>query len=284
MADQITVGKPGTRVRQIQVDQQPFVRRVVIRPSDAGALGRAPWSVGSRVALEHQFGVEMELPEAQRGLEIRNDLSANTQLRAFRTHQRSDRINRVSGARIDVRGRAAAVVAVEAFAEVHEILGLLPWTENDRELRRADACTSAPRVLPDIAIDLEVVAVGANPGDGAQPVGPLRLVLGVKSVAGFADSVLPLGRYALPLHGVGDRDRVEAVLPNVPTQRVGRVQAEELVGSGPTPIAAQDLAVVVLVELVTVDRIVQIVGEIGIELEVVANGVCGALQLAASEL
>src|SRR5438105_4631206 len=41
----------------------------------------------------------------------------------------------------------------------------------------------------------------------------------------------------------------------------------------PAPIPAHDLAVVVLIELIPVDRIVQVVGEIRIELQVVSDGV-----------
>jgi hypothetical protein len=80
---------------------------------------------------------------------------------------RFDRINRVSGARIDVGGRAATVVAVEAFAEIHKILGLLPRAQDDRDRRRTNACVSASGVVGNVTVDLEVVAVAAHTGDGA---------------------------------------------------------------------------------------------------------------------
>src|SRR6266566_1106501 len=53
-------------------------------------------------------------------------------------------IDRLAGTRIDVRRRAASVVAVEALTEIHEILGLLPRAQDDRELRRADRSAPAP--------------------------------------------------------------------------------------------------------------------------------------------
>ena len=124
-----------------------------------------------------------------------------------------------------------------------------------------------------------VEEVAAKAENGAHLVEPLCLVLDIERGVALADGVRAVCRQVLPVGGV-----VEAEVYLIPARgradRVLHVEATELAVGGVAGVPAFNDAVVVLVELIAVDRIGQEKGEVVVEVHAACDRVEAHLDLA----
>src|SRR5262245_17725782 len=96
--------------RHVEVEREPLGRRVVVGELDATAAARAARLGGTRVADEHQLGVDVELPERERALHASGGVLAPDHIALQRRDQAGPRLSRASG---DGTGRDQGSVGAE---------------------------------------------------------------------------------------------------------------------------------------------------------------------------
>ena len=273
IASGIALGEPRARPRQLQIDEQARRQHVVVGPFDAAALARAAGFRGAGITGEEQFGVEPQFPKGERTLKVRNDLGAHTDLGALGLHQRRHRISRQPGLRIDPDRGAAGIVAVKTTAEVGEVLGLRPGAENQVQLGREHVVAHLARVDRKTRIDVEPVVVGADARDAAEPAQPLGGVFGVDPQAALANLVVAGGRKTVLSNRAEQRDLIDIVEAALQADAVQHVERADLADEGHARMNAIDGAPVGLLELVALHRVVEKIGEVGKQVEAVADGI-----------
>ena len=168
---------------------------------------------------------------------------------------------------------APRVVAVEAQPRVEVQLRALPRPNHHPAFRTGEPGARHTAVEGVAGPHLEPVAIGAETGQGAQPWRPCRFVLHVCRGARLPHGILP--------DGVDERARLRLVQPDVRDVVVPELQTKRVLHRASAPHletamrepGAGDEAMVCLVELVAANGIVQEEGEVGEQVEVVADPV-----------
>ena len=205
-------------------------------------------------------------------MQFRDDLAAHAELHAARAHQAGHLVGGFPGAGVDRGQGAARVVAVKAVAEVDVEIGLFPRSEDQAERGAQEAGVGAAGIGGQGAGDLETVVVGAQAGHGAKGLGPARAVFNEQAGAGFDDVILARRRHPLARFCVVQT--VEGVIV-LQLQADGGVRLHliRMRMPGVAGVDAAGDAPVRLAELVAIDRVVEKIGEVRIQLELVADQV-----------
>ena len=274
LARWVAVAEARLREGHVGVEREPFRRRVVVRELQTVAAARAARLRRAGVADEEQLRVNVQPPRGERALQAGHPRRADANLRAHRADERVHLVGRQAGGGVNGRGRAASVVAVEAHPGVQVNLRLRPRAEDEASLGAGEEVGHGAGVARVQARHVEAVEVRARAHDGAEFLGPLRLVLEVGRRAGLPHIVAARGAGA-DARGGG----VEAVADEV----VADLQADAVLGLAPEErhvplvgrLEARGHALVHLLELVgrRVGRVVQEVGEVREQVEVVVEGV-----------
>ncbi len=204
---------------QVHVQQQAGPDHVVVGPLDAVARAGAVGRRVAGVAHEHQFRIELELPQGHRALQAGDELGANAQLQALGPHQWVDTLDRIGGrVGIDTYRGATRIVAVEAAPRIDEVLGAGPGAEYQRQLGRGQAGAGLAGVLCHGAFHVEVDLVGAQAHHAAQPGLPLHGAVGIQR-----EAALP---HAAFLDGAGAFGAFGGVQAHGPQPVVAHLQAD----------------------------------------------------------
>ena len=265
-------GEACLRPGEVRVERQP--RRWVVEIGGLHAPAAA-WQAGlggTRVADEKQLGINVENPQRERALQAGQRGRTDAEFRALRPHERIGRGDKLSGNGINPREHAAPVVAVKAEAAVEVQLGLGPRTEDEAELGTGDASTLVPGVDRQAAVHVGVVVVHAHARLGPKPRRPLRFILVIAADARLDDAVGARGREA-----VAQRGAVEAVadivLAELQAKGVLRLFAEDVAEQRVRSRGSPMHAAILLFELIAVLRVIEEVGKIREQIEVVIHPV-----------
>ena len=260
----------------------PGHRPVIVGELDAGALARPARRGVAGIAVEEQLRGLIENEQAHRAVEAGNGSGADADLGAARAHQQWHRALRLR--RIAWRfGRrhAARVVAVIAHAGAEEEFGFVERPEDDAQFGTADRdfVVARVRLLQD-RIHRRRIIIAAPAGGGLEPIGPVHRVLDIDAGIALADVVDKDVRQELALHRIGQRQR-DIVIARLHAEHGFSRPAEQRALDGARDTAAAISAIVVLMELVAVDRIGQEPGEVVVEVEPVFHHIAIGLPLPA---
>src|SRR5262249_31680762 len=189
------------------------------------------------------------------------------EFRATGAHQRRHALDgETTGIACD--RRAAAVVAVEPDAGVRIQLRS-PERPDDRTALWTDQTGVASTAVGDVArVDVEAIAVDAKTCLRAQPRRPHGFILRESPRARLDDSILSRRAEPDASHRVIEAEARDVVVPHLSADDVLRFVIGPAADSSMRQLAAGDVAVIALLELVAVDWIVQEEGEVREEIQV----------------
>ena len=198
---------------------------------------------------------------------------------AHQQRHRSLRLGRI--ARRLGRRHAARVVAVIAHAGAEEEFGFVERPEDNAQFRAADRhlVVARIRLLRD-RIHRRRIIIAAPAGRGLQPIGPVHRVLDIDTGIALADVVDQHVRQELALHRIGQRHG-DVVIARLHAEHGFARPPQQRALDGARDAAAAVGAIVVLMELVAVDRIGQEPGVIVVEVEPVFHHIAIGLPLSA---
>ena len=199
-------------------------------------------------------------------------LSAHPQLDAFGAHQRLDLVCGEASFGVLRDDSAARIVAVKSIARAGVKLGLVPRAKNQVEFGADFGVRRDARICRIVTGNLKGEMIGPQACHGAEFISPLSFIFRINAQASLDDVVSPRGGQHLA------RDRVLQCVGNVvglelQTQRVLHTAGAQLGGPSAAGVQTQGGAPVGLGELVTIDRVVQKIREVGKQVQPVSDDI-----------
>jgi hypothetical protein len=245
-------------------DRGNLEARSATRPA---RIGRA------RIAHEDELRIERQGPARHRDLEPPKRHRAQTDLCASGARQRRDWLGRFSRQRIDSHHRAARVVRVEARAGADVDLVVAPRSEHDAPLRADEAGGRVARVARVAGPYVEPIPIPAEARARPQPRRPLHFVLREDAKRRLVHRVFANRGEPAPSGGVIEANLTDAIASQVRAEDELRRPTSQRSQTPMRHAAAADPSTVGLLELIAVDGIVEEIGEIREQVQLVSNEV-----------
>lgn len=180
---------------------------------------------------------------------------------------------------IDGDSGAPDVVTVQTIAGIAVEFGLNPGPQHDRALWTRHRSLRITGILQRVAQHASANGIFADTEGGSQPVCPACGSVGPNPDSAFLHMIVAHSRKPIALLGLEQSDL--NVIDSALKPDAGlRLQPRKSPVNGVTCVEASDGTAIKLIELITIDRVVEKIGEIVVELQVRANDVGGDVGLA----
>ena len=264
------IGESRSRERHIGVDAERAYGLPVIRHRHADATRASQGLGGAGVTNKQQLASKIERPHRRGGAQPLTTRGTHADLRGARTHQRAHLRSGISADRIEPDRGTARIVAVKAKACPQVQLRAVHRSKNERHLRTRDCCQARATVACVVALYTERVPVRPQAEHRAQARTPLRLETGVATDAALVDVVAANGiATSAPVTAIQSHGNVVATQLHAGAHHVRDPGYDA--HSRELGVHAANGAVIGLIDLIAAGSIVEKVGEVRKQTEVVSH-------------